>query len=104
MGEFTTAFTELLACQTETIGALRATIDGTNAAAFVQKLTYDDIVVAGGIAESGGFKLLMRSTDFPTKPRKNSLAVYAGISLYVLSIDDANGTYEITIGNPAAQE
>jgi hypothetical protein len=102
MSDFTDAFGDLLDCQAEVVGSRpTATIGTVTAEAFVEKLTYDEVIVAGGVAESGGFRLMMRVSDFPSKPSRNAVAILSSLTLYVLSIDENNGIYELKIGDPA---
>ena len=102
MSAFTDAFNELLTCQIEATGETRtATVGAVTASAFVERLSYDEIVVAGGVAESKGYKLMMRVSDFATRPAKNATAVYGSLTLFVLEVTESNGVYEITIGDPA---
>lgn len=102
MSAFTDAFNELLTCQNAETGETRtATIGAVTAAAFIERLNYDAIIVAGGIAEKGGFKVMMRVSDFSTPPVKNTAASFGTVSLYVLQYSESNGVYEITIGDPA---
>ncbi len=102
--EFTAAFEELLDVQTETTGTSpQVKVGQVTAEAFIEKLTYDEVVVAGGVAESGGFKVMMKVSDFTAKPKRNTPVSFGDISLFIIApVDENNGIYEITIGHPAA--
>ncbi len=63
-------FEGLLDAQEEAFGErMKATVGAvTDKDALVEELTYDEIIAAGGVGESGGFRIQMRKSDFVLTP------------------------------------
>lgn len=111
MSATTSAWVELYSAQTEAIGvAILATVTGYAASkpAIISDLTSDEIIVEGGEAEKGGFKLQMLASDFSSEPPKATVVTCngaaAGLNLTVLSTNLNNGIRYLTIGDFAATE
>lgn len=106
MSAITAGFDALLDAQEAACGErLLATVGAVaNKDAIVEEITYDEIVAAGGIGESGGFRIQMRKSDFATKPAKESDATAKGITLQVLSVAEIHGIYQMEIGDLANEE
>jgi hypothetical protein len=103
--EFLEAFEELLDAQEEVLDErLTVTVgDVENKDAIVEKLTFDDIVAAGGVAEKGGFRLQVRESDFPGDLHLRD-ATARGVTLKVMTEERNNGVLVLTIGDPVAED
>lgn len=101
------AWNQLYAAQTEAIGvALTATVGTVTAAAIASADVLNQILVAGGLSQAGGFNLQMRASDFSnTPPTKLTTAVAAlGQSLVVLDCKVNNGIFYIQCGDPTSND
>lgn len=98
-------FEQLLNAQEEAFGTrLTATVGAVaNKDAIVEEITYDEIIAAGGVGESGGFRIQMRVSDFATKPAQLADATTKGITLSVLTVEEIGGIYRLTIGDAAIE-
>ena len=80
-------------------------LSGSPVDAIVETITAAEVFVAGGKAESGGFRCQISMEDLPDKPLKFSSIVVRGADLKVLSSDDVNGiVWHVTAGDPAAEK
>jgi len=105
MSDFTSAWGELFAAQTESIGSTtQATVGAVTANAVVSELDFDAIIAEGGIGESGGYELQMLVSAFGSRPVKNSAVTVYSDALFVLKVRTNNGIYYITAGDPASQD
>jgi hypothetical protein len=72
--------------------------------ALVEILTASEVFVAGGKAESGGFKCQLPIADFDSEPKRFDDIKALGQSLKILSVDNVNGVvYIITAGDPLSE-
>lgn len=98
------AFSELKAAQNESTGRKQLVWIGRKSyPALVETLTESEIMVAGGVAESGGFKASIAVADFGSKQPKRFVEAKTEGSgeLQVLSCNTVNGvTYDVTVGDP----
>ena len=102
MSDFTDAFADLYEAQTESCGVSRTiTIGAVTASAIVSPLTTDEVIVAGGIGDNGGYSAQVLVSDFATRPAKNATVTFGASTLYVLQISESNGIYTLTMGDPA---
>lgn len=100
--------------QTERVEALADTIafageavriEDTNYQGIIEDITFDEIEVAGGNAESGGFVAVIPIGDFTDRPEKLDEIEAHGKTLQILSIVDRNGvSYAITAGDPVSDD
>lgn len=104
MSDFTEAFDELIAVQVATVGAKTAVIAGETVSVFLEEAQYDEIVVAGGEGEAGGFSIMVKESALTARPAHLSSIVVAGRTLSLLLLESANGVYTITAGDPVAIE
>lgn len=81
-----------------------ASVNGITGRAIVGEMNADEIFAAGGLAESGGFKLQMLASDFSIQPQKFSPATARGVTLQVLNANDNDGILYLEIGDPVANE
>ena len=109
MSATTSAWAELYSAQTEAIElAIKATIGAyaVSKRAILSELTSDEIIVEGGTAENGGFKLQMLDSDFSSAPPKGTVCAVngsaAGLALEVISSTLNNGIRHLTVGDFAA--
>lgn len=93
------AFEGLLDLAGETVS-----IDGEEYDGKVSVLTTDEILVAGGTAEAGGFRIMLRLADFPADPDEFVPVVARGRTLKLIHpITRNNGHLEIIAADPASQ-
>lgn len=104
MSNTTDAWEELYTAQTEAVGEIRATVNGTNARAIITEVALDEIFAAGGLAEGGGFTLQMLASDFAVEPPKFTPVLARGQNLQVLGVNNNGGILYITSGDPVAKE
>lgn len=105
MSQLTEAWEQAYDAQTECIGVARtATVGGVTARAITTTLRTDEVLVAGGKAEAGGFTAQMLASDFPDgTPDKFTPISANGQELQVLSADENNGILYFTAGDPASE-
>lgn len=103
---------ELAACQSAEFGSVCvATIGPQTVAAVIREASFDEIVVAGGLAENGGqivtiTKALLTSFADPlvypqSQPPKFTPMSVFGVEMFVLGVNESNGILTITGGDPA---
>lgn len=103
MSVITDCFDLLLDAQEEACGErLKATVGAVaDKDAIVEEITYDEVVAAGGVGESGGYRLQVRKSDFATKPAQGEDATAKGVTLQVLNCIEIHGIYQMEIGDIA---
>ncbi len=110
--QFALAFADLIAVQTEVLGAaILATVGAfaVNKPALISEVDMDAEFVEGGIGQGGGFTLEMLITDFSSQPTKGTAisanGSAAGKSLVLVKdAEIINGaTYRLTAGDFTAQ-
>jgi hypothetical protein len=80
-------------------------LSGSPVDAMVEAITASEIFVAGGKAESGGFRCQIAVDDLSEPPAKFSPIVVRGVALKVLDVDDINGiVWHVTAGDPASEK
>ncbi len=80
----------------------KVNINGVDYDALVERITFDDTVLIGAIAEGGGYKCQVAVADLPGRPNQYSSIIVRGETLSVLDVTDVNGVaFEITAGDPA---
>lgn len=97
------AVDELIAAASEeALGFPAAQVDGVEVEAVVSEIELDEILVAGGTAEGGGYSLIVRASDFPGgAPAKFIYVEVRGIQLQILRVVRGVAHYVLTIGDPA---
>lgn len=81
-----------------------ARVGNVTARAITTTLRTDEIIVAGGRAESGGFIAQMLASDFPDgTPPKFTVIEADGQALQVLGTNENNGILYLTAGDPASE-
>lgn len=106
MSSFLDAFEDALDGQEDETGERKkARVGSVENDALVGAATFDEILVRGGRAESGGLTIQMRAADFQgVAPAKGTPATADGLTLEVLRCDNRNGVFVIVLGEFAAQE
>lgn len=100
--QFIEARDELLAVNDETIGTPQtAKINGKPVRCIIGEMTTDEILVAGGDTEAGGFKLeAIPKESLSPEPEKGDEVIAKGKTLDLLTIVERNNsTYEVTAGS-----
>lgn len=104
---FDDCMVELMDANDEACGTPQfVTIEGKTKRAIIEDMTTEEILVRGGIAESGGFRAKCRKAAFAQKPEQGDTIRKGtdGRELSVMSMIERNGVeYEITAGDPAAE-
>lgn len=107
MSEFDDCLVELQDVNDETCGKPQyVLIEGKKKRAILEDITTEEIIVAGGNAESGGFRAKCRKAEFAVQPEQGDVIRKGtdGRELSILSVIERNGVeYEITAGDPAAE-
>jgi hypothetical protein len=98
----------------ERIAALRDTITFAGEAirigdtaydGIIEDITYDEIEVAGGRAESGGYLVVILKEDLPTMPEQFTPIEVRDNSLQILSAVDRNGvSWALTAADPVSTD
>lgn len=99
--QFVTARDELLDCNDEILGTPQtAKIAGKVVRCIIEEITSEEILIAGGEAESGGFRLsCIPKESLSPKPEKGDAVEARDQDLELLSIVERNDcTYEILAG------
>lgn len=86
------------------LGNPTPTIDGDDVSAIVENLEFDEIVVAGGIGERGGFRIMVALADLPVKPDEMAEVEVRGVTLHVLAVVQSNQYWIITVGDPGGTD
>ena len=101
------AFTELQESQSEATGTRqRVKIGRKFYDAIIETITENEVFVAGGVSENGGFRVIVAMSDFSDSPKKfTAITVPGSDPLQILSVNPVNGvTYEITAGDPTQDQ
>lgn len=100
MSILTDAFQHALDARERAVGIReKVNLNGTDLDALVETITFDDVVLAGGTGESGGYRAQIAATI--TRPPQFSPIIVRGETLQVLSVDDINGvSFVLTAGDP----
>lgn len=102
---FANAFAVLLNAQEYATGRRRkATVAGVEVDAVVGELGFEEIIVAGGIAENGGFEIQVATASLPAgRPAQLAPVIVDGRTLKILQpVRTVNEVYIITAADPAA--
>lgn len=79
----------------------KVNLNGVDRDALVEVISFDDAVIAGGVAEAGGYRAQIAATI--PRPAQYSPIIIRGETLQVLSVDDVNGVaFVLTAGDPGA--
>lgn len=105
MSNFDDAFKDLLDAHDAELGEPQlAKVGKKNHRAIIEEITSDEIAIAGGLAESGGYRITVSKHGFARRPRKGERVIARGNSLQIASVTERNNcTYEITAGDLAAE-
>lgn len=98
---FNAARNELLdAIDSEIATPQTAKIAGKTVRCIIEEITVDEILIAGGVSESGGFRLsCIPKESLSPKPEKGDSVEARDQDLELLSIVERNDcTYEVTAG------
>lgn len=103
INQFEVAFSALLNVQEQVFDERKkARVAGTDVDAVIGELSFDEILVAGGIAENGGFEVQIASSALSGLPDEGTEVIVGGVTHYVLRRRNANGIYTLVCGDPAA--
>lgn len=73
--------------------------------AIIERIDADLVPTPGMLSELGGFKCIVRQSDFPSgAPAKFTAVTLDGLALTVLDTASVNETYEITVGDVTAEQ
>jgi hypothetical protein len=102
----TDAFQHLLNARERVVGVReKVKLNGVDVDALVEAITSDEVFVAGGIAEAGGFRCQIATSAVAEQPHDFDPIVIRGKLHQVLMADDINGTvYHITAGDPVVEK
>lgn len=83
-----------------------AIVNGKKVRCIIHEITSDEVLVSGGVAEAGGFRLSdIPINSFASAPEKGDPVTARGVELEVLSaISRNNTTWELTCGSPVGEE
>lgn len=100
------AVAELIAVADETLlGNPALTVDGVDVPGVVQEITQDEVIVAGGVGEAGGFTATVAKASFPDgTPEKFTTITARGMSLHILSVTKGTAHYVLTAGDPVDRQ
>lgn len=103
-------FDRLHDCQTRQLGVdIRATVTGflSNARAVLSGLDANSMIVDGGMAETGGYEIQVKTSDVTGEPAKGTAATVNGAAqgktLEVISATNNGGVWLIQLGDFAAR-
>lgn len=106
--QFALAFVELLDANDELCGSPQfIMIKGRKHRAIIEEISVEEIMVAGGKADAGGFRCQVPTSGFSEDPAKGDTAqkLGKGPEMEILSFSKTNdAVYIITTGDPAAEE
>lgn len=77
------------------------TVAGDAHDAFVEPLTLDEVVVAGGKAERGGFRVWVPIAVMGSAPAELAEVTVQGVTLNVLSVEKFTAHWVLQVGDPA---
>lgn len=106
LADQTAMLAEQFALYSETaLGFPKVQLAGVAVDAITTDPDFDEILAAGGVAESGGFRATVRKADVPTAPASLATISRRGEpELRVLSFRSALLTWEIVAGDPVSEE
>lgn len=107
MNQFAAARDELLDANDEVCGSPQtAKVAGKTVRCVIEEITLDEILIAGGVAESGGFRLsCVPKESLSPKPEKGDSIEARDQDLELLSITERNDcNYEIVAGSLLREE
>jgi hypothetical protein len=80
-------------------------LNGRKIEAMVSEISADEMIISGGLAEQGGFRVQIAQSAVAEQPRKGDEIECRGQALVVMSSNDVNGvTYDLTAGDPASED
>lgn len=83
----------------------RVKIDGKTFTMFVEDMTFDEVALAGGQGDQGGFRAMIPIPDCPERPAELAGIEARGKQFAVLNVVDLNGVaWQITAGDPVGDE
>lgn len=96
------AFSNLLNAKERVVGEReKVTVDGVDKDALVEIISVEEVLLAGGVGEAGGFKCQIAVSEFEERPEDGTSIQVRDKELSVLQVDDINGVvYLITAGDP----
>lgn len=97
------AFQHILDSRERVVGVReKINLNGTDRDALVETITSDEVVIAGGLVERGGYRAQIAATI--PQPVQFSPVIIRGRTLQVLSVEDINAvSYTLIIGDPVAR-
>lgn len=100
MSILSNAFQHTLNARERVVGVReKVNLNGVDVDALVDVITFDEKVIAGGTAESGGYRAQIAATI--PQPAQYSPCIVRGESLQVLSVEDINAvTFTLVVGDP----
>ena len=78
------------------------TVDGTSGTGIVTALRSDEIIVAGGVADQGGYRVTVPKTDFPDRPDEIADILARGRTMQILSVEETLSFWALICGEVAA--
>lgn len=99
------AVAELISIADEPLlGNPALTVNGVAVPGVVTEMSRDEIYVAGGMADSGGFTAMVAKSSFPSgSPAKLTPISARGMSLYVMGVSAGTAHYVLTAADPATE-
>jgi hypothetical protein len=106
MSILTNAFQHALNARERVVGVReKINLNGVDVDAIVETITSDEVFVAGGIAEAGGFRCQIATNAVQQQPNDFDPIIIRNRILQVLMSDDINGiVYHITVGDPVVEK
>lgn len=108
MSDLSDARDELQEAYEEAVGEKGfAIVNGKKVSCIIEEITSDEVLVSGGQAEAGGFRLSNIPIDsFSSIPEKGDPVTARGFELEVIGpvINRNNVSYEITCGSLVGEE
>jgi hypothetical protein len=100
MSVLSNAFQNMLNARERVVGTReKVNLNGVDRDALVEIITFDEMVIAGGTAEGGGYRAQIAAT-IPL-PDQYSPCIVRGETLQVLSVEDINAvSFTLVVGDP----
>lgn len=97
------AFHHVLDARERVVGVReKVKIRGTDFDALVETISTAEVAVAGGVAESGGFRCQVAVSDIDPAPAQGDAIEIRGKQLSILEFEDVNGiVFMLVAGDPA---
>lgn len=94
------AFQHMLDSRERVVGVReKVNLNGVDLDALVDVITFDEKVIAGGTAESGGYRCQIAATI--PQPAQYSPCIVRGETLQVLAVEDVNAVaFTLVVGDP----